>query len=287
MAILTSDKKPPIDKKNTESISATSPSRPKAEPAKAKDEYFELRLPKIRFADSPLSPLWVILLLISAFLLGMQTAKLTYIEKEMAKAAALPSQQPQVPSDPGKPALGAKVEIGAGTLPILGKKNAKVTMIEFSDFQCPFCERFNSDTFQQLKKDYIDTGKVQFSFRHLPLDIHSLAPIAAEASECANDQDKFWEYHDVLFGKFNDWTTLTLETLPPKLEEYAGTLGLNTSEFSTCLSSGKYTEKVTKDKNDGQAAGATGTPSFFINGKILVGAMPYATFKTLLDQELK
>lgn len=274
----------PTDKKTHTNTTKEKPTPSSS--TQAKNDYFELKIPKLPNFNSSLSPLWVILLLILSYLLGMQTAKLTYIEDKIEKDTALNTQTAQ-PNNPQQPILGEKVDIEAGTLPVLGDKNAKVTMIEFSDFQCPFCERFYVDTFPQLKKDYIDTGKIKFTFRHLPLDIHPLAPTAAEASECANDQDKFWEYHDELFNNFNTWTTLTTDTLQPQLTTYASSIGMNADEFSSCLTSGKYTEKVNKDKTDGQSAGATGTPSFFINGKLIVGAMPYTTFKTLLDEELK
>jgi protein-disulfide isomerase len=272
---------PQTDKKTTPQNEEPTPSK--------KDDYIELKLPKLPplpKVSTTLSPVWVLLLVALAYLLGIQTAKLTYIEQKM-KEGSITAQQAAQPQNPQEPVLGAKVDISEGTLPALGKKDAKITMVEFSDFQCPFCERFYKETFPQLKKDYIDTGKVKFTFRHLPLDIHPLAPKAAEASECANDQGKFWEYHDTLFNNFNTWSGLTLDTLDPELQQYAADLGLNAEEFTSCLTSGKYTEKVTKDKTEGQNAGATGTPSFFINGKLLVGAMPYATFKTLLDQELK
>ena len=278
--------------KNNEKLNNTSnsPLQAKSTPTpplskSGKNDYFEFKIPKINYANLKLSPVWVILLLVFAYLLGMQTAKLTYIEKKMAEDNT--TVAPAQPSDPNKPVLGTKVNVAEGTLPALGKKNAKVTIVEFSDFQCPFCEKFYKDTFAQLKKDYIDTGKIKFTFRHLPLDIHPLATKASEASECANDQGKFWEYHDELFNNFSTWTTLTTDTLQPQLEEYASSLGLNTQEFSSCLTSDKYTEKVNKDKTDAQTAGATGTPSFFINGKILVGALPFETFKILIDQELK
>lgn len=270
----------PANDKKTKEKTSDSPTK--------KNDYFELKIPKINYTDLKISPLWIILLLVFSYLLGMQTAKLTYIEKKMAEdKAAVTATAPSQPTNPNKPVLGAKIDISEGSLPALGKKNAKVTIVEFSDFQCPFCEKFYTDTYSKIKKEYIDTGKVKFAFRHLPLDIHPLAPIAAEASECANDQGKFWAYHDQLFTDYSTWSAGTIESLPTTLTTYASDLGLNTEEFSTCLTSGKHTEKVNNDRSDGQEAGATGTPSFFINGKILVGALPFETFKTLIDQELK
>lgn len=254
---------------------------------KKRSDYFELKIPRPVFRDIEFSPLLIIMLIAFSFLLGMQTARIRYMDKDLARLQAVAASQTEVGADPNKPVLGEKIDMDVGKLPTLGKQNAKVTMIEFSDFQCPYCKRFYDETFRQLKKDYIDTGKVRFAFRHLPLDIHPLAPKAAEASECANDQKKFWEYHSALFEKFDSWVSETADTAPTKLTEFAGDIGLNTEQFSECLSSGKYTQKVTQDKAVGEGAGATGTPTFFINGQKLVGAFHYQTFKTILDQELK
>lgn len=254
------------------------------DPKKDKD-YFEIRLPRVRFADTPLSPLWVILLLVFSFLLGMTSMKLYYTDKALGDQGVTTTTTAQ--AAPGDIPLGETVEVAVGTLPAAGEANAKVTIVEFSDFQCPYCKKFFDETYEQIKKDYIDTGKAKLYYRHLPLAIHPLAQDAAEASECANDQGKFWEYHDLLFEKFDSWSVLPLEEFPQTLTSYAAELGLNTEEFNSCLSSDKYDEKVKKDMADGQSAGASGTPTFFINGKPLVGAYPYETFKTIIEEELK
>jgi protein-disulfide isomerase len=271
--------------------SEKSPAQDEEKTHKAKkDDYVELKLPKLpSLKHFALSPIWVMLLVILSFLLGLQTARIEQIKKVLGDIQGPTAQVAEnLGQNPEEPTLGEKVDIDAGNLPILGKENAKVTMIEFSDFQCPFCQRFFEETFPKLKEEYIDTGKVRFAFRHLPLEqLHPNAPKAAEASECANDQDKFWEYHDALFENFDTWTVATPETLTDELSALAGTLGLDTGTFTTCVTSGKYTDKVAQDLAEGQSKGATGTPTFFINGKILVGALPYETFKTLLDQELK
>ena len=112
---------------------------------------------------------------------------------------------------PNEPTPGPKQDVAVGHLPANGNKNASVTVIEFSDFQCPFCEQFFKTTYTQLKKEYIDTGKIAFYYRHFPLtNIHPLATPAALASECANDQGKFWEYHDLLFENQTTWANLPL-----------------------------------------------------------------------------
>lgn len=262
-----------------------SPTQSVSQTRKDKKDYFELKLPRVRFADTPLSPLWVILLLVFSFLLGMTTMKLYYTEKALEGNQATGSQAQIAAPDDSNP-LGEQVDVEIGSLPVSGNENAKVTIVEFSDFQCPFCKRFFDETYSQLKRDYVDTGKVKFYYRHLPLAIHPLAQDAAEATECANEQDKFWEFHDLLFQNFDEWTTVTEAQLPDTLTGYAGDLGMNTEEFNTCLTSNKHEEKVKKDAAAGQAAGASGTPTFFINGKPLVGAYPYETFKTVIEEEL-
>ena len=175
------------------------------------------------------------------------------------------------------------VDVSADDDPVLGEKDAPVTIIEFSDFQCPFCERFYSQTLEQIKTNYIDTGKVKLIYRDFPLDsIHPMAQKAAEAAECADEQGKYWEYHDKLFQNQEEWVTTGIS----KLKEYAKGLSLDSSKFDKCLDDGKYADEVKKDFQDGAQAGVQGTPSFFINGKQLSGAQPFAAFQQAIDAEL-
>ena len=161
-----------------------------------------------------------------------------------------------------------------------GAANAPVTMIEFSDFQCPFCGRFFEDAYPQIKKDYIDTGKVQLIFRNFPLtSIHPNAQPAAEAAECADEQGKFWQYHDQLF---TNQAMLSVENY----KQWAKDLGLDTKKFNDCVDTHKYASKVSKDESDGQAAGVDGTPAFFVNGALISGAQPYGAFKAAIDAAL-
>lgn len=160
----------------------------------------------------------------------------------------------------------------------------KVIVQEFSDFQCPFCQKFWNESYKQIKKDYIDTNKITFIYRHFPLGFHANAQKAAEAAECANLQDKFWAYHDILFTKGKaDGTGLDVQSL--KL--YAKEAGLNAPQFNSCLDENKTADIVDADTKEGQKAGVTGTPTFFINGKRLVGALPYAEFKKVIEEALK
>ena len=155
----------------------------------------------------------------------------------------------------------------------------KVVVYEFSDFQCPYCQQFWVQSYDKIKTEYVDTGKITLIYRHFPLSsIHPLAQKAAEASECANDQGKFWDYHDSLFGD----QQLAVTDLKQKAED----LGLDTEKFNTCLDNGDKKSVVQTDLQAGQAAGVTGTPTFFIDGKKYVGALPYDVLSAAIDQAL-
>jgi protein-disulfide isomerase len=163
--------------------------------------------------------------------------------------------------------------------PVQGSKDAPITIIEFSDFQCPYCAKFYTQTLPQIRDNYINTGKVKFVYRDYPLSFHQYAKKAAEAADCAQEQGKFWEFHDMIY---ENQASLNNE----KLKQYAIDLGLNTNEFNTCLDSGKMSQEVMKDFQDGSSYGVTGTPAFFINGTKLVGAQPYEAFQRIIEQEL-
>ena len=158
-----------------------------------------------------------------------------------------------------------------------GPKNAKVTLIEISDFQCPYCER-HAPTMDQIMKDY--AGKVRRVWLNFPLtSIHPYAMKAAEASECAGEQGKFWEMHDKIFANQDKITV-------DDLKGYAGDLGLSTSKFNSCLDDSKYASKIQAQMTAAQAAGVSGTPGTFVNGELVKGAYPFDTFKQLIDAEL-
>lgn len=166
---------------------------------------------------------------------------------------------------------------------VKGNSDAVVTIVEFSDFQCTFCKRFYDNALGQIRSTYIDTGKVKFVYRDFPLGFHQNAQIAAEAAECAGEQGKFWEYHDKIFDNSqSDGTGLYKDDL----KQYAAELGLDAAAFNTCIDSGKYTQEVNDDFNDGSAAGVDGTPTFFINGTKIVGAQPFSNFQQIIDAEL-
>ncbi len=173
---------------------------------------------------------------------------------------------------------------------IKGRTGAKLTLIEFSDFQCPFCARFYRETLPLIDRDYIQTGKIRMVYRDFPLDsIHKDAQKSAEAAQCAGEHGKYWEMHDKLF---DNQTALSVD----QIKKYGEDLGLPVDKFNDCLDSGKYTEEVQKDLLDGQAAGVQGTPTFYLGytgkGKtlekpiVIRGASPYLTFKQSIDKML-
>lgn len=183
-----------------------------------------------------------------------------------------PSPSPTQPSP-----TPTKVDIAAkDTDYIRGDKNAPVTMIEYSDFQCPFCKRVQP-TIDKLLTDY--KGKVKLIYRHFPLSFHQYAQKSAEASECAGEQGKFWEMHDKIF---ENQDRLDVDSL----KSYAKELGLNTSNFNKCLDDGKYAQKVKDDMTEGTKYGVKGTPATFINGQMISGAQPYDSFKSVIDSLL-
>jgi len=159
-----------------------------------------------------------------------------------------------------------------------GNPDAPVTIVEFSDFQCPFCGAVQP-TLKQLMTKY--EGKVRLSYRDFPLgQIHSNAERAAQAARCAGEQNKFWEYHDLLFA---DQRKLDI----PSLKEHSRNLKLNEIQFDTCIASNKFQKAVRVDAEDGSKAGVNGTPGFFINGIAISGAQPIAVFEQLIDSELR
>lgn len=161
---------------------------------------------------------------------------------------------------------------------IRGGKNAKVTIVEYSDFECPFCGAAHP-TVKQVMDTYGD--QVRLVYRHYPLSFHPQAQKAAEASECASDQGKFWEFHDLVFDNQD-----LLQGGVPQLKKWAAELKLNTTKFNNCLDSGEKAAKIAAQQDGGNAVGVSGTPGFFINGVSVVGAQPFSAFKQIIDQEL-
>jgi protein-disulfide isomerase len=207
------------------------------------------------------------------------------VKGQLGQALRLLSQR----SVQGSAATNGRVRTSVADAPALGRADAPITLVEFSDYQCPFCQRFVSTTFPALKKDYIDTGKVRYVFRDFPLDqLHPYARKAAEAAHCAGEQAKYWEMHDLLFRK-------QLELAIPQLAQHARMIGVDGTKFDRCLLSGRYASRVERGLTDGAAAGVQGTPGFVvgktaaggvIEGTPIRGAQPVETFRRIIDQTL-
>jgi protein-disulfide isomerase len=174
--------------------------------------------------------------------------------------------------------------------PIMGNPDAPLTIVEFSDFQCPFCARFHHETLPQIEQEYIQTGKVNFVYRDMPLGMHANAMPAHIAAECANVQDAFWEYHDILFNRQSEWNKLDSDSLESKLIAYAQELDLDSS-FTSCINSDSIEQEVMKDYNHATGYGATGTPTFFVGNDEdgytkLSGSQSFSAFKSVIDSKL-
>jgi protein-disulfide isomerase len=170
-----------------------------------------------------------------------------------------------------------RVAVSTDDDPSIGPDNAPVTIIEFSDFQCPYCEVWYKQVYQQLLAAY--PNKIRLVYRDLPLPMHPEAVPAAEAAECANEQGAFWKYHDLLFDQQYGLNRAAYE-------HYAADLGLDPTAFAACLDSHRFQSEIQADASDAASVGISGTPSFVVNGRILVGALPLSEFKAVIDEEL-
>ena len=184
-------------------------------------------------------------------------------------------------------ASGIPIKVNANNFtdddPILGDKNAKLTIVEFSDYQCPSCEKFWSKILPQLKLQYINTGKVKLVYRDLPLEsIHPNARSAAEAANCAGEQSKYFEFHDKLFENQQEWASVGI----PSFNKYAQEIGLDVNKFSDCINSKKYKDEITNDLRDAASVGARGTPYFIIGNQTVVGAQPFSNFQAIIESQL-
>jgi protein-disulfide isomerase len=193
------------------------------------------------------------------------------IEDGLKSNGSAPQAQAQAPSEP------AVQNIEVGNAPARGPKNAPVTIVAYSDFECPFCSRA-VPTLKQIEEEY--KGKVRVAFKHQPLPFHQNAKPAAMAAMAAHEQGKFWEYHDKLFANQRAMDRASLE-------KYAQELGLDVGKFKAALDGNKFDAQITADMNEATRMGVSGTPTFFINGRMLVGAQPVDAFKRVIDEELK
>ncbi len=240
--------------------------------------------PKIYFWMGLLISFSVISLIVNIILIGpfvkfflgnneqSEQLKINMIQKQNLPSQDNPSAK-LPPQFENQPAIQT-FEITQKNNHIRGDFNAPITLVEFSDFECPFSEK-NYPTMNKIFENY--NGKVRLVYKHFPLSFHQNAQKAAEASECADEQGKFWEYHDKIFE--NQSSGLSVE----KFKQWAANLDLNTKKFNDCLDSGKYTQKVQDDFQEGQQKEVNGTPATFINGQLISGALPYDSFKQIID----
>ncbi len=255
----------------------------------------------------------VILLIIQILMTGYIAYQVNDIRDSFSVLSDLGEKDNKAPTQPTQPTT-VKVNLPADFTkddPFKGDKDAKVTIVEFSDFQCPFCERFFTQTLSSIEENYVDTGKVKFVFKDFPLGFHQNAQKAAEATECADEQGKFWEMHDKIF---ENQQSLGVDNY----KQWAKDLGLDTDNFDKCLDDGITASEISDDMSDGQKTGISGTPGFLIitdkknadvdllkemsDGRSLVygestdgkkvvfrisGAHPFERFKAVIDAELK
>ncbi len=195
----------------------------------------------------------------------------------MVRVLGVEVREPLAQRDAGqRPDPGKRYNVNIAGAPVKGPADAKVSIVEFSDFQCPFCARV-TPTLAQIEKEYGD--QVRVVFKHLPLSSHPKAPAAHAAAEAAHKQGKFWEMHDAIFG---DQRSMS----PEKYVTWAGEIGLDVDQFNKDIASADVKKRIDADNAEATKLGSTGTPAFFINGRYLRGAQPFAAFKKVIDEEL-
>jgi protein-disulfide isomerase len=197
--------------------------------------------------------------------------------------ANYPLEGSQVPAPNGT----AQAWDASGGIAVLGDADAPVTIVEFSDFQCPYCRRHVLQTLPRIVETYVDTGQVRYVFKDFPLESHPNAPKAAEAARCAGAQGSFWAMHDRLFEDLKEWSPLEGGSMIETLVGYASDLGLDEAAFGQCMESGQYGPQVRQNQWEGQQAGVVGTPSFLINDQLLSGAHPFEEFRRIIEAELQ
>ena len=199
--------------------------------------------------------------------------KIRQLRTDKVRAAYVKQLRAEMPVTIALAPPKAKVELGEAQL--LGPKSAKVVLVEFADYECPYCQKVAPDV-KKLKDEFGD--KIAFTYKDFPLPNHSRAEKAAEAARCASKQNKFWEFHDELFH--------SKELDVDQLKAQARALQLDSAQFDKCLDSGEQAAAVTKDRKEGLKLGISGTPSFFVNGHYLSGALDYAGLREVIEQQL-
>lgn len=221
--------------------------------------------------------------LLAGLVIGFGVAQIPYFQHGVKTDTADEQKAPEQPADIVLTADQIAQLPDDGY--VFGEADAPITVVEFSDFQCSFCARFFQNVIPLIEENYIKTGKVKLVYRDFPLDIHPEAYKAALAGKCAKEQGKFKEMHDDLFGKQQEWSVST--NVQEVFSKYAKDAGMDVKQFDECMSTQKFATEVRKDFVDGAAVGVSGTPAFFVNGKLVSGALPYDKFfKPIFDAEL-
>lgn len=242
------------------------------------------------------NPVVQLLLAVVIFLLGAAMGgmyvKIQYLEGKMGvnKGVQAPGtadagvQAPTAPTQPTQPTEPTKVDVTVTKDdPVRGDANAKLTIVEFADYQCPFCERFHKDVYKQILTDYVETGKAKFVYKNLAF-LGQESTDAANAALCAKEQNKFWEFHDYLFDHQNGENQGAFSV--DNLKKFAGAVGLAQGQFDSCLDNKKYDAQVKADNAEASKNGFNSTPSVAVGTTPVIGAQPYAQFKTIIETEL-
>lgn len=227
-----------------------------------------------------------IFLIIVAFILGAvmggMFTKIRFLEAGYGGSAKVVA--PTAPTQPSAPQAPTKVNVSVtADDPVKGKSTAKLTIVEFGDYQCPFCGRFFKEIEPQIIKDYVDTGKVKFVYKNLAF-LGQESKDAANAALCAKEQNKFWEYHGKIYSSQGGENQGTFSIT--NLKKFASDLGLDTNKFNSCLDGQKYNSQVLADIAEANKNGFQSTPSTAIGTTPIIGAQPYSQFKTIIDAEL-
>lgn len=239
--------------------------KPDVVPAPATSQIPARRLVRRPPPRSSSWPFWLALPVV--FLLGLGSGWLVW-----GQTAPTPDSQVNISPDV------KRYDVSSDGDPFLGPENAPITIIEFSDYQCPYCVKWYQEVHGRLMKEY--EGKIRFVYRDFPLySIHPEALPAAEAANCAGEQDAYWPFHDALFGQKNGLGAQAYS-------KYASELGLNVDQFNKCMSERRYKSEVDADFKFASTLGVSSTPTFFVNGLAIVGAQPFEVFKDVIDKEL-
>ena len=230
-----------------------------------------------------------VLLIVAAFLIGMLFTEVRYLKKTAQAQPAVPTAPSQQQAAPENAPLTDELwkEV-LNTKPAfdVGNKDAKVTMVEFTDYQCPFCSRFYTQTQKALTEEYIKSGKVRLMIFDYPLGFHPNAKPASELARCVGEEGKYEQMHNVLFEEQDAWANLSGDALTAKFQEMVKQAGGNPTNALSCLKEGRYSKAVDESFALGNKAGVSGTPSFIINKELVVGAQPIDAFKAVINKSL-